>query len=531
MLLLIGLLSHSLEEYESRIFDNAHREDTGLEENDYCHVLPRTKPVHPRRESFISDFNEPEEEMLNYSSSKKQCYLSPPRTQSTICKITTNNPRRASSYPTLSTGTDNRPTPSSTSQSPSPSYYSAESGISIERFIITPEQKLFDFSRTISPHWSVGKPIIKSGTPSPLELSPGELEYLDSYMPSPKRWPSPVSDAGSVTYRAESLRIKLQKATSSEYIEANERVFYADDTGHTHLYKIDTSTQSGINDAQPINYLPQSHNPSAVPLKLERKLFIANLEDKKSVDPEKPLPEDPIYEKMQNVSLAEYNKETALTIGWSHRYKDLIVELKGSLGKQDSEEENQPKTENFNPINDIDPHWMDFPRLEPLERPRFNKLQRWGLVHTYSKADLKDRVDREQSRQNQVLEPRVFLPLETSPFTLKEDYNFGNLEMSPETQGGRSDPDDCEYYRSHWEGFDGTYNINEPKSPRSRSDEEDKWKLSMGKWAEKGVQVMKPVNEESKNSPDGNALISPRSIKAVHWVGHYSLLFPFVESG
>lgn len=329
-------------------------------------------------------------------------------------------------------------------------------------------------------------------------------------MPSPKRWPSPVSDLGGG-----SLRIRPKKTTFSEYMEANERVFFTDDVGNTHLYEMDTSTHADINNTQPIDYLSQDHSLQSAPLKLERKLF----EDNKSVNVDKLPPEDYLNKNMKihNLSSTEWN-ETALTVGWSHRYKNLIVELKGSLGKQD-EDEDQAKKEDFNPITDIDPHWMDVPRLSPLERPRLNKLQRWGLIHTHSKANLKDGV-RERSRQNLISKSSEFPFLEAPSTNSKEGYNFGNLELSPERRGDRSDSDDEEYSKSYWEGFDEAYSVREPKYPRGDSDEEEKWKLSMGKWAEKGVEVMRPVNEEGRENPEGIARmpIPLGSKKEVYWV-------------
>lgn len=315
--------------------------------------------------------------------------------------------------------------------------------------------------------------------------------------------------------------MRPKKTTFSEYMETNERVFFTDDVGNTHLYEMDTSTHADINNAQPIDYLPRDHSLLSAPLKLERKLF----EDKKLVNLDKLPSEDYLNGdmKIDNFSSTECNNETALTVGWSHRYKNLIVELKGSLGKQD-EDDDQAKTEGFNPITDIDPHWMDVPRLSPLERPRLNKLQRWGLVHTYSKANLKDGVREERSRQNLVSKSREFPFLEAPSINLKEGYNFGNLELSPERRGDRSDSDDEEYSKSYWEGFDEAYSVRESKYPRGDSDEEEKWKLSMGKWAEKGVEVMRPVNEEGKENPEGIARVPiPLGTKEVHWVFKFPL--------
>lgn len=417
----------------------------------------------------------------------------------------------------MSTGVDSRSGSSSLYQSPSPSYRSTASVLSIEGVLRTPDQRLPDFSRRIiSPHWSVGRPINKSGTPSPLELSPGELDYPDSYMPSPKRWPSPVSDLGSVAQRGKSLRIRLQKATLSEYMDANERMFFADDAGNTHLYEVDTSIHANINNSQTIDYPSRDQNLPTVPLKLERKLF----DDIKSDNLDKsPLENYPENMKMHNVPSMEYD-ETPLTFGWSHKYRNLIVELKGSLGKQGGDKD-QAKTEGFNPITDIDPHWMDFPRLSPLERPHLNKLQRWGLIHTHSKTNLKDGVREERGRQNLISETSDLPFLEVSPTTLKEDYNFGNLEFSPERRGGQSDSDsDDEYSKSYWEGFDEAYSVRGSKYPRGDNDEEEKWKLSMGKWTEKGVEVMKPVNEEGRENFEGSSHMPMPlcSAKAVHWV-------------
>lgn len=482
--------------------------------NGHYHVSAPAKLV---RASFISDFNRFEKEILNSSNLRKHHRLSYPETQVRIAN--TGIPRQTGSYSILSSGVDSRSRASSLHQLPSPSYHSATSVMSIEEFLRTPDQGLPDLSRRIiSPHWSVGRPINKSGTPSPLELSPGELEYLDSYMPSPKRWPSPVSDVGSVTQRGGSLRIRLQKAAFSEHMEANERMFFADNTGSTHLYEIDATTQADANGAWPTDLLSQGHSLPTTSLKLERKLFEGTM----PANPDTSLSQDYPDENtiMHNTLLIGCNKETTLTAGWSHRYKNLIVELKGSLGNQEDESGDQAKAENFNPIADIDPHWMDVPRLSPLERPRLNKLQRWGLIHTYSKANLKDGVSGEQGQQNLVSKPSDFPFLEASSTTLKEDYNFGNLELSPERRGGQSDSDDDGYSKSYWEGFDEAYSVREPRYPRSDSDEEEKWKLSMGKWAEKGVEVMKPVNEEGRDHFEGNALMPMPlgSAKAVHWV-------------
>lgn len=390
--------------------------------------------------------------------------------------------------------------------------------MSTEDSIKTPEQKLFNFSRrAISPHWSVGRPITKSGTPSPFELSPGELEYPGSYMPSPKRWPSPISDEGYFAYREESLRIRLRKANFSEYVEANDRMFFADNIGNTHLYEVESLAHPDTKSDQPISSLSQDYNLPTVSPKLERKLFPANSEDKNLVNSDASFPKDPACETMYTVPLSGYNNETALTIGWSHRYRDLITELKGSLGKQEVEDEDQPKTENSNPIIDIDPHWMDFPRLEPLERPHLNKLQRWGLTRTNSEANLRGRATGE-IHQNPASKHSDFPSLEVSPFTLKEDHNFGNLGMSPEGRGTRSSCENSECYKSYWEGFDETYTIHESRSPADNSDDEEKWRRPMAKWAEKGVEVMKSVDEESRDNFDGSILPSPSSRKAVHWV-------------
>lgn len=468
-----------------------------------------TKIAHPYRESLIFGFNE----ILNNSNPKRLRHPSYPGTRSGTAGIDT--PRQAG-YSILSAGVDSRSRSSSLYQSPSPSYRSTASVLSIEGLLRTPDQRLPDFSRRIiSPHWSVGRPINKSGTPSPLELSPGELDYPDSYMPSPKRWPSPVSDLGSVAQRG-SLRIRLQKAAFSEYMDANERMFFADDAGNTHLYEVDTSIHANINNSQTIDYPSRDHNLATVPLKLERKLF----EDIKSDGLEKSLLDNYPDENMKihNVPLTEYD-ETPSAFGWSHRYKNLIVELKGSLVKQD-EDKDQVRTEGLNPIIDIDPHWMDFPRLSPLERPRLNKLQRWGLIHTHSKTNLKDGAREERGRQNLISGAGNFPFLEVSP-TLKEDYNFGNLEFSPERRGGQSDSDsDDEYSKSYWEGFDEAYSVRGSKYPRGDNDEEEKWKLSMGKWTEKGVEVMKPVNEEVRENFEGSShMPMPMcSAKAVHWV-------------
>lgn len=335
-------------------------------------------------------------------------------------------------------------------------------------------------------------------------------------MPSPKRWPSPVSDSGG------SLRVRLQKTTFSEYMEANERLFFTDGAGNTHLYEMGPPTHEDLNNTQPVDYLSRGHSISGAPMKLERKLF----EDKKFVSLDNSPPEDHSDGNLEthNIPPTEYNNETALTVGWSHRYKNLIVELKGSLGKQD-EDEDQTKEEGFNPITDIDLHWMDVPRLSPLERPRLNKLQRWGLIHTYSKANLKDGGREERERQNLISKSGEFPLLEAPSTTLKEDHNFGNLELSPERRVCLSDSDDEEYSRSYWEGFDEAYSFRESPYPRGDSDEEEKWKLSMGKWAEKGVEVMKPVNEEGRENPEGSTLmpIPLGSAKEVRWVCQVSL--------
>lgn len=485
---------------------HTHRANYG-----YSNTSAPTNIANPRRESLISDFDG--RDVLNSSTPKKHRYFPCPGTQTIASQTASFHiPRQAGGYSILSAGVDSLPGSPGFYQSPSPSYRSATSILSVRGFLSTPDQRLPDFSRRIiSPHWSVGRPTNKSGTPSPLELSPGELEYPDSYMPSPKRWPSPVSDLGGG-----SLRIRLQKATFSEYMEANERLFFTDGAGNTHLYEMDTSTHEDINNPQPIDYLSRGHSISGASMKLERKLF----EDKKSVNLDNSLEDYPDENlKTHNVSSTECNNETALTVGWSHRYKNLIVELKGSLGKQD-EDEDQTKEEGFNPITDIDLHWMDVPRLSPLERPRLNKIQRWGLMHTYSKANLKDGGREERGRQNLISKSSEFPFLEAPSTTLREDHNFGNLELSPERRGGRSDSDDKEYSKSYWEGFDEAYNFRESAYPRGDSDEEEKWKLSMGKWAEKGVEVMKPVNEEGRENPEGNALmpIPLGSTKEVRWV-------------
>lgn len=476
------------------------------------------KTVHPHRGSFFSNLNGFKKEILNNSSPRRLRHLSYAGAQATVFGTARTDIPRQIGYSILSVGVDSRSGSSSLYQSPSPSYRSTASVLSVEGFLRTPDQRLPDFSRRIiSPHWSVGRPINKSGTPSPLELSPGELDYPDSYMPSPKRWPSPVSDLGSIVQREGSLRIKLQKATFSEHMEASERMFFADDAGNTHLYEMDPSIRADINNAQHIDYLSQDHSFLMAPMKLERRLF----EDSKSVSLDKsPLENYPDENmKMHNVPSMEYNNEAASTFGWSRKYKNLIVELKDSLGNQGNGDDDQAETESFKPITDIDPHWMDVPRLSPLERPRLNKLQRWGLMHTHSKANLKDGVREERGRQNPKSKSSDFSFLEVSSASLKEDHKFGNLELSPERRGSLSDSDNDDYSKSYWEGFDEAY--SESKYPRSSSDDdEEKWKLSMGKWAEKGVEVMKPVNEEGRENLEGNAIMPMpiNSTKTVHWV-------------
>jgi hypothetical protein len=486
------------------------------ENNDYRCVPPGTKILNFRRQSFISDFSD--DVGLNRGHPREKYHLSSPGINPDVSRTTMNILHHSGGYSNISVGASRDSSLKyNTSGSSSPSYRSAGSMISVDGFLKTPEHKIFDLSRRrISPHWSVGKQV-KSNTPSPFELSPGEMEYPDEYVPSPKRWPSPVSDTAWVSNKNDSLRIRVQKANFSDYMASSDRMFVTDDTGNTLIMGITESTQTKANNVQHVGCQAEDCI-SALSQKLERKLFASDLRDKLSADLRTiSMSDHGAAQKPDNLLPAEFNKETSMTIGWNRKYKDLIAEmkLKGSIGKKEGED--QSKSENFRPVMVNDPHWMDSPRLEPLERPRLNKLQRWGLAHRTSRANLLDPSPEVVGPRSITPTPNEFQLLQGSSATLKQDCNFGNLEMSPGKGEVPSDSEDSDCCK-HWEGFDDAYDISDPISPQQTGDEEDKWKLSMGKWAEKGVEVMKPVNEEGRD--DGSMLSSPCSTRAVRWVYH-----------
>lgn len=71
----------------------------------------------------------------------------------------------------------------------------------------------------------------------------------------------------------------------------------------------------------------------------------------------------------------------------------------------------------------------------------------------------------------------------------------------------------------YWSGFDQAYDAAE-KSFDSGSSSEDlrtqQWRAAMGKWVEKGVGVMKPLDEESLDS-NSSFKTSPVGKKEVRW--------------
>lgn len=490
---------------------------------------PGTKALNFRRQSFISDFSE--DVGLNRGHPRKKYHLSSSGMNPDISRTAMSVTHHSEGYSNISVGASRDSSLKyNTSDSSSPSYRSAGSMISVDGFLKTPEHKIFDLSRRrISPHWSVEK--VKSNTPSPFEISLGEIEYPDKYVPSPKRWPSPASDTVWASDKDDSLRIRVQKANFSDYIASSDRMFVTDDTGNTLILGISESTQAKTNNVQHVGCQAEDCI-SALSQKLERKLFASDLRNKLSADLRTiSISDHDAAQKPDNLLPAEFNKETSMTIGWNRKYKDLIAEmkLKGSIGKKEGED--QSKSENFRPAMINDPHWMDSPRLEPLERPRLDKLQRWGLAHRTSRANLLDPSPEVVGSRSITPTPNEFQLLQGLSATLKQDCNFGNLEMSPGKGGVPSDSEDSDCCK-HWEGFDDAYDISDPISPQQTGDEEDKWKLSMGKWAEKGVEVMKPVNEEGRD--EGSVLSSPCSTRAVRWVYHdlhpssYSILLTFI---
>lgn len=491
---------------------------------------PGTKVLNFRRQSFISDFSD--DVGLSRGHPRKKCHLPSSGINPDISRTTVNVIHHSGEYSNISAGLSrNSSLKYNTSGSSSPSYRSAGSAISVDRFLKTPEHKIFDLSRRrISPHWSVGKQV-KSSTPSPFELSPCEMEYPDEYVPSPKRWPSPASETAWASNKDDSLRIRVQKANFSDYMTSSDpRMFVTDDTGNTLILGITESTQTKPIDVQHVSCQAEDCI-SALSQKLERKLFASDLRDKLSADLRTISMSDDAAQKPDNLFPAKFNKETSMTIGWNRKYKDLIAEmkLKGSIGKKEGE--GRSGSENFRPVVVNDPHWMDTPHLEPLERPRLDKLQRWGLAHRTSRANLLDPSPEMVGQRSITPTANEVQLLQGSSATLKQDCNFGNLEISPGKGEVPSDSEDSDCCK-HWEGFDDAYDISDPISPHQTDDEGDKWKLSMGKWAEKGVEVMKPVNEEGRD--DGSMLSSPCSTGAVHWVYHdlhsssYSISLTFI---
>ncbi|KAI5782714.1 hypothetical protein EDC01DRAFT_224025 [Geopyxis carbonaria] len=83
--------------------------------------------------------------------------------------------------------------------------------------------------------------------------------------------------------------------------------------------------------------------------------------------------------------------------------------------------------------------------------------------------------------------------------------------------------------QSFWQGFDQNYD-GERSFDSLVSDEDiqvEQWKCSVGKWAEKGVRVMKPVDEESMESE--SIKLSPASKKEVRWKDEAGPTSPVAE--
>ncbi|KAF8250872.1 hypothetical protein K440DRAFT_671502 [Wilcoxina mikolae CBS 423.85] len=318
----------------------------------------------------------------------------------------------------------------------------------------SPDSSPFDLTKThFSPHWSAGKSTHCVRSPSPLDLSLTKLG-------SPTHWPS--LDASGVVAPTEANE-------SFSPIRIEVAVKRAIDN---------PITSSNFSTTLPDALRNVNEELEAASKALDNSFSSADDDSLELIVP-----------KLDIRTMSDTRRQTLIA-----RFKKVIAELEGAMGKQG---------ETDGPTTYVKERLVG----APTPPPRPSAIPRNRIVG----GENARRRLRDLNGSDWNLVPKLTFPSppDSSPTRDTE-------RLSPAVDGlyGAENVD-----HDYWNGFDQAYGAAE-KSFESITSNEDlrtmQWKYSMGKWAEKGVNIMKPLDEESVGS-NSSFKLSPASKKEVRF--------------
>ncbi|KAA8909102.1 hypothetical protein FN846DRAFT_943470 [Sphaerosporella brunnea] len=331
----------------------------------------------------------------------------------------------------------------------------------------SPRNKPFDLTdKEFSPHWSAGRPIQWSPSPSPLNIS-------FTGPTSPARWPSPEIDSEGQSLRSPAFRPTKGDIEPSPF--RLEPVKDAIDDKITPLLLLASS---------------KAHFSTSLPDALRNinssELGLLNSHPQ---EPFSPLGNDSLellVPKIDVKAVPENRKQALIS-----EFKKVIAELEATLEKRD---EDVYTKELLSGAPTPPPRPTTFPRNRMA---RDCPMARWGELN-----------------------PKLFLP---PPFDSPQKEN-GRLSPVADGLYGAENVD-----ADYWKGFDQTYDVRDRSFESIKSDEDLqplRWK-NKSKWIEKGVNVLTQLDEESLGS-NSSVKVTP-SKKEVRWKDEALPISPVAE--
>jgi len=291
----------------------------------------------------------------------------------------------------------------------------------------SPDSSPFDLTKTyFSPHWSAGNPTHCVRSPSPLDLSFKRLE-------SPTHWPSP--DASGILAPIEAnesfspirIEIAVRRATGNPITSSHFSTTLPDA-----LRNVDGELEAA---SKSLNNSLSSVDDNSLEL---------------------------IVPKLDIRTMSDTRRQTLIT-----RFKKVIVELEGAMGKQGEADD---------PVTYAKERQAGIPTPPP--RPSAIPRNRMAVGEN-ARRRLPDLNGSEWK-----LVPKLTFPPPSDSSSTRDTER-----LSPAADGlyGAENVD-----HDYWHGFDQAYDAAEKSFDSITSDEvlrTMQWKHSMGKWAEKGVSA------------------------------------------
>jgi hypothetical protein len=297
-----------------------------------------------------------------------------------------------------------------------------------------------------------------AGKPTACSQSPSPLDLSLQRPDTPPLWPSPATDVGKNGGSPGS--VGQNEGFSPIRIDVAVRQAMADKISSR--YKLSSRTNFSTSLPDPLRNVGQR----LTVVNAELQSFSSSDDEEDGLETYVP--------RLDVKSLPEFRKQALLV-----KFKMLVQELEGDDEVPDQESE-------------------EFQTVVPTPPPRPSAVPRNRALNPDRKTE----------------DPNVFSNF-VFPSSLGKDKAAGQASAAACGLYGAENVD-----LDYWQGFDQAYDVQEKSFDSVINDEQmvvEQWNKSVGKWVEKGVNVMKPLDEESteSNSPDSKA--SPLSKKGVHW--------------